>query len=295
MWITWKVMVRETCFCEKIRVVYTLSWVFQKYFNFRQSLTRPGTDTSLRQFHKSAIGQHLLDNAQCASHYNKDKFSVLARARTPFHLSVLEATFIKSLNPLLCKQKEFVTPWRSPEALELPLVDCSNLLTGFKWHRQPMTSHLFLSPKPFLIGHFINQRDLFFSVYKPARKYLHFIRTISLEECQTKSFGMNLLLHAIFKFCTTKCLFKSNCSDITVSSVFRHYFNFVPMLKSRNVDHVRGNCSWDMFLWKTSSRLHTFMSVVIINHVPCSRRGSWLGVHRHSFNWKRGVCYQAVV
>jgi len=34
-------------------------------------------------------------------------------------------------------------------------------------------------------------------------EYLHFILTISLEECQTKSFGMNL-----FKFCTTKRLFK---------------------------------------------------------------------------------------
>jgi len=76
--------------------------------HIRQSLPRPGKDTSRRQFHESAIGQHLLDNAQCALHYNKDKFSVLAQARTSFHLSVLEATFIKSLNPLLCKQKEFV-------------------------------------------------------------------------------------------------------------------------------------------------------------------------------------------
>jgi len=32
----------------------------------RQSLPRPGKDTSPRQFHESAIGQHLLDNAQCA-------------------------------------------------------------------------------------------------------------------------------------------------------------------------------------------------------------------------------------
>ena len=76
--------------------------------HIRQSFPRPGKDTSPRQFHESAIGQHLLDNAQCALHYNKDKFSVLARARTPFHLSALEVTFIKSLNPLLCKQKEFV-------------------------------------------------------------------------------------------------------------------------------------------------------------------------------------------
>ena len=78
-----------------------------------QSLPRPGMDTSPRQFHESAIGHHLLDNAQCALHYNKDKFSVLARARTPFHLSAQEATFIKSLNPLLCKQKNSFTPWTS--------------------------------------------------------------------------------------------------------------------------------------------------------------------------------------
>jgi len=34
MWITWKVIVRETCFWEKIQADYTLSWVFQKYFYF---------------------------------------------------------------------------------------------------------------------------------------------------------------------------------------------------------------------------------------------------------------------
>ena len=44
--------------------------------------------------------------------------------------------------------------------------------------------------------------------YKPVRLYLHSILTMSLKECQTKSFGMNLLLHAIFKFCTTKRLCK---------------------------------------------------------------------------------------
>ena len=78
--------------------------------HIRQSFPRPGKDTNPRQFHEYAIGQHLFDNAQCALHYNKDKFSVLARARTSFHLSALEATFIKSLNPLLCKQKNSFTP-----------------------------------------------------------------------------------------------------------------------------------------------------------------------------------------
>ena len=60
-----------------------------------------------QQFHESAIGQHLLDNAQCSLYYNNKKFSILARGRSSFHLSALEATFIKSLKPLLCKQKEF--------------------------------------------------------------------------------------------------------------------------------------------------------------------------------------------
>ena len=32
---------------------------------------------------------------------------------------------------------------------------------------------------------------------------------------------------------------KSNCSDITVSSVFHNYFNFAPILKSRNMDPLK--------------------------------------------------------
>ena len=76
----------------------------------RQSLSRScKANTRPQQFHKSALGQHLLDNAQCTLHYsNKKIFSILARSRSSFHLSALEAIFIKSLNPLLCKQKEFV-------------------------------------------------------------------------------------------------------------------------------------------------------------------------------------------
>ena len=75
----------------------------------RQSLSR-SCKASIRpqQFHESSNGQHLLDNPQCALHYNNKNFSILARCRSSFHLSALEATFIKSFNPLLCKQKEFV-------------------------------------------------------------------------------------------------------------------------------------------------------------------------------------------
>ena len=77
----------------------------------RSSLSRAcKTDDNSSQpsFHESAIGQHLLDNKECASQYSYSKFSILSRGRSKFHLSALEATFIKSLKPNLCKQKEFV-------------------------------------------------------------------------------------------------------------------------------------------------------------------------------------------
>ena len=61
-----------------------------------------------QQFHESSIGQYFLDNVQCALHYNNKKFSILTQGCSSFHLSALEATSIKSLNPLLCIHKEFV-------------------------------------------------------------------------------------------------------------------------------------------------------------------------------------------
>ena len=56
----------------------------------------------------SAIGLHLLQNLTCAQHYDDSRFSILAQVPSPFHLSALEATFIKTSNPALCRQKEFV-------------------------------------------------------------------------------------------------------------------------------------------------------------------------------------------
>ena len=39
---------------------------------------------------------------------NWTRFKILAVARNSFHLCLLEATFIKTKHPVLCKQKEFV-------------------------------------------------------------------------------------------------------------------------------------------------------------------------------------------
>ena len=96
-----------------LSICYRLSYRFDirpLSLSFRYKLSFRSCKNNIRpqQFHESAIGQHLLDNAQCALHYSNEKFSILARGRSSFHLSALEATFIKSLNPLLCKQKEFV-------------------------------------------------------------------------------------------------------------------------------------------------------------------------------------------
>ena len=56
----------------------------------------------------SAIGLRLMQNPECAAQCSNDQFSILAKARSMFHLSVLEATYIKISKPILCCQKEFV-------------------------------------------------------------------------------------------------------------------------------------------------------------------------------------------
>ena len=82
----------------------------------RQQLTRPRQSQPHRSCKRtdttpdcgSAIGQHLLDNDQCALNYDNKRFSILAAARSSFHLNLLEAAYIKTRRPVLCRQKEFV-------------------------------------------------------------------------------------------------------------------------------------------------------------------------------------------
>ena len=56
----------------------------------------------------SVIGLYLLQNPDCAAQYHDRQFSILAKATTHFHLAALEAIFIKTQQPLLRRQKEFV-------------------------------------------------------------------------------------------------------------------------------------------------------------------------------------------
>ena len=53
----------------------------------------------------SAIGQHLIENPECAKTYSDDNFRIVGQARSSFHLSVLESVYIKTQNPILCNKK----------------------------------------------------------------------------------------------------------------------------------------------------------------------------------------------
>ena len=56
----------------------------------------------------SVIGLHLIQNPECATQYSNDQFPILAKARSTFHLSVLEAAYIKISKPILCRQSLFI-------------------------------------------------------------------------------------------------------------------------------------------------------------------------------------------
>ena len=58
----------------------------------------------------SAIGQiqNLVTNPKCAKTCTDDNFRITGQARSSFHLSVLELVYIKTQNPVLCKQNELI-------------------------------------------------------------------------------------------------------------------------------------------------------------------------------------------
>ena len=76
----------------------------------RQSLSRScKTNTRPQQFHESAIGQHLLDNAQCALHYSNEKFCILARGRSSFTFLLLKRLSLNLSIPFCVSKKNLST------------------------------------------------------------------------------------------------------------------------------------------------------------------------------------------
>ena len=66
------------------------------------------TPLKLPSYVESAIGMHLLENPACAATYDDTDFKILSKPRNLFQLNVLEALYINSLKPTLCRQKKFV-------------------------------------------------------------------------------------------------------------------------------------------------------------------------------------------
>ena len=76
--------------------------------NQKKTKMQSKNENSGKLITSSAIKEHLIINDECRKNYNDDRFEVITRGRTHFHLSVLEATYIQSLIPSLCRQKQFV-------------------------------------------------------------------------------------------------------------------------------------------------------------------------------------------
>ena len=73
--------------------------------NIREQPPRTCKNSNSKMKSDSAIGQHLIKNPECAKTYTDDNFRIIGQARSSFNLSVLESVYIKTQNPVLCKQK----------------------------------------------------------------------------------------------------------------------------------------------------------------------------------------------
>ena len=58
----------------------------------------------------SAIGQHLLENPDCAKNYNGDMFRIIGKAQWSFHLAVLESIYISTKNRYCVDKRSSFSP-----------------------------------------------------------------------------------------------------------------------------------------------------------------------------------------
>ena len=80
-----------------------------KNTTIREQPPRMCKNSNSKMKNDSAIGQPLIKNLECAKTYSDDNFRIIGQARSSFHLGVLESVCIKTENPVLCKQKEFIS------------------------------------------------------------------------------------------------------------------------------------------------------------------------------------------
>ena len=54
----------------------------------------------------SSVAEHMINSRECVANFNIDRFSILSRLHSLFHLKVLETLYVRSLQPSLCKQRD---------------------------------------------------------------------------------------------------------------------------------------------------------------------------------------------
>ena len=54
----------------------------------------------------SSIAEHMINSWECVANFNIDRFSILSRLHSLFHLKVLQTLYVRSLQPSLCKQRD---------------------------------------------------------------------------------------------------------------------------------------------------------------------------------------------
>ena len=54
----------------------------------------------------SSIAEHMINSTECVADFNVDRFSILSRSHSIFHLKVLETLYVRSLQPSFCKQSD---------------------------------------------------------------------------------------------------------------------------------------------------------------------------------------------
>ena len=109
------VVYQFTCCCDSKYVGRTSQRLGQRINQHvpkavRKALTQ-SDNTSRKTLLKkstSAIAQHLLENPKCGELFDMKQFTIIKRARTDFHLKVLESVYIQTLSPILCRRKEYV-------------------------------------------------------------------------------------------------------------------------------------------------------------------------------------------
>ena len=94
--------------CEKTNYKINCELAIGQHLITNPECAKTYTDNNSKINCELAIGQHLLTNPECTKTYTENNFRISGLARSSFHLSVLESVYIKTQNPVLCKQKYFI-------------------------------------------------------------------------------------------------------------------------------------------------------------------------------------------